>query len=456
MGNMNLVKFIKNSGLADITSRNIFLKPELVKAKIVKSIDYHNLDIVFNDVVAFIDDTFFLNGKRCLLLTSDRIYLNVGEMSKFSIFYLSLLDTISCDENEVKINGSVIAKFQYPGCNELRYFFSVLNDYVSSFDGIKRKEVSIMFDFDAIQKECFDFIYPRFFTEEDLRRKNVSTSFLQRKPVYTPGFYVGDRIPKDMVDMARFFFSIPEDEQVISFINLSSNGVQGVHCTFMTTSGIYSRDPRGEEIYISWSDLIEIECIKYFEYDRFIGVEFSNRFSLIVSIKNVIVKPFGLELIGKISNRLKEISDIGKGVKVKKIESIDFEIAFSFPGEKRDYVSKVHQLLENDMGDIFYDLKFQSQLAKPNLDDLLQNIYRYKSKLIVVFISEEYAQKDWCGLEWRAIKDIIKCREMDKVMLVKFDDAKIDGIFSTDGYIDGNKYSEEEVAQFIRERVSVL
>ena len=142
---------------------------------------------------------------------------------------------------------------------------------------------------------------------------------------------------------------------------------------------------------------------------------------------------------------------------LSRVDDIKFKVALSFPGEKRAYVSAVADLLRARIGNdqIFYDFDFQSQLAKPNLDTLLQKIYRYNSDLIVVFLCEEYANKQWCGLEWRAIRDIIKSKDDDKIMFVRFDDAQIDGILSIDGYIDARHVSKEQVSQFIIERITL-
>ncbi len=41
-------------------------------------------------------------------------------------------------------------------------------------------------------------------------------------------------------------------------------------------------------------------------------------------------------------------------------------------------------------------------------------------------------------------------------MLIRFDDSKIEGIFSIDGYIDANKYPEVDVSKFILERLKLL
>ena len=59
-------------------------------------------------------------------------------------------------------------------------------------------------------------------------------------------------------------------------------------------------------------------------------------------------------------------------------------------------------------------------------------------------------------MEFRAIKEIIKEREHEKVMFIKMDKGQIDGVFSTDGYIDGRAHTSAEVARFIQERVSLL
>lgn len=130
----------------------------------------------------------------------------------------------------------------------------------------------------------------------------------------------------------------------------------------------------------------------------------------------------------------------------------------SFPGEKREFVDDVVNALRPTLGPdaIFYDYDYQAQLARPNLDTLLQDIYRNRSDLIVVFLCKEYAQKQWCGLEWRAVRDIIKSKEDDRVMFVRFDDAPVDGVYSIDGYIDVNASSAKEVANFISERLALL
>lgn len=164
--------------------------------------------------------------------------------------------------------------------------------------------------------------------------------------------------------------------------------------------------------------------------------------------------PFVLSLLALES--LQETEKVVRADKSSsKIESLQFRVALSFPGERRAYVAKVAGALRKKLGKdaVFYDFDYQSQLARPNLDLLLQNIYRKQSHLLVVFLSGEYAVKNWCGLEWRAIREIIKDKEDARVMFVRFDDAPIDGVFSIDGYLDASKFNPAEVAKMILERV---
>ena len=135
-----------------------------------------------------------------------------------------------------------------------------------------------------------------------------------------------------------------------------------------------------------------------------------------------------------------------------------FDIALSFPGEVRPYVEQIAQELERLRGpnSYFYDNNYVSQLAVPSLDILLQDIYRNRAKLIVVFIGSDYQRKDWCGIEFRAIRDILGERDNQRIMLVKLDEGKVEGIFKTDGYVDSRRFYPNAIAGFIDERVRLI
>lgn len=132
-----------------------------------------------------------------------------------------------------------------------------------------------------------------------------------------------------------------------------------------------------------------------------------------------------------------------------------FKVALSFPGDMRPQVeSLAHALRDRLPADsVFYDSFYKAELARPNLDQVLSGIYRHQSELVVVFVGESYQQREWCGLEWRAVRDIVKARQDESVMFVKVDDGPVDGLLSIDGYIDFRTTSAEELVAAVLTRM---
>jgi hypothetical protein len=148
-------------------------------------------------------------------------------------------------------------------------------------------------------------------------------------------------------------------------------------------------------------------------------------------------------------------SFVGEDRPPGRVEEMRFKVALSFPGEKREYVAAVAAEVKKRLGPghVFYDKDFTAQLARPNLDTLLQRIYLNNSELVVVFLCEDYEGKQWCGLEWRAIRNIIKNKNDHAIMFMRFDGADVSGAFSIDGYVDLEEYSPVQAARMIVERV---
>lgn len=138
-----------------------------------------------------------------------------------------------------------------------------------------------------------------------------------------------------------------------------------------------------------------------------------------------------------------------------RVEEIRFKVALSFPGESRGFVAEVAEEVKRRLGSgtVFYDKDFTAQLARPNLDTLLQKVYLNNSDLVVVFLSSDYERKQWCGIEWRAIRNIIKNKSDHALMFMRFDDTVIAGSFAIDGYVDLREYTPIQAARMIVERV---
>jgi hypothetical protein len=140
----------------------------------------------------------------------------------------------------------------------------------------------------------------------------------------------------------------------------------------------------------------------------------------------------------------------------KPLPDMKFDIAFSFPGEKRELISEIVDILKRtDNYTIFYDKDFTEQLAMPEMDLILMDVYKKQSQLICILLSKEYQNKKWCQLEWKSVREIITDKK-DSIMFLRCDNAFVSGVSPNDGYIDINEYSPEEIAVFIRNRLKAI
>jgi len=135
-----------------------------------------------------------------------------------------------------------------------------------------------------------------------------------------------------------------------------------------------------------------------------------------------------------------------------------FVIALSFPGTHRKLVESVGLELRSQMpglrrSNVFLDSYHSAELARSDMDTYLQTIYATDSELLVVFLGDDYEKSDWCGLEWRVVRDLIKMRRGKDVMLLRLDQAKIPGLLSIDGYIDVRGWEGDAIAVKIIERL---
>ncbi len=135
-----------------------------------------------------------------------------------------------------------------------------------------------------------------------------------------------------------------------------------------------------------------------------------------------------------------------------------FRIAFSFAGEKRDFVAKVAAILAMEFGKkaILYDKYHEEEFARRNLGIYLPDLYHNESDLIVVVLCKAYDEKPWTGLEWTAIHALLSQRKDDEVMLSRFDRAMVAGLYSTAGFIELEDKTPGQTAALILERLAAL
>ena len=128
-----------------------------------------------------------------------------------------------------------------------------------------------------------------------------------------------------------------------------------------------------------------------------------------------------------------------------------FAIAVSFPGEHRRFVRRVVDRLAEVLGRdrVFYSQWYEAELAGLDGDLKLRRYYREQSKLVVPFFSEHYA-KDWCRIEWSAIRAMLKeRRKEDAAVPVQLDGTRVEGWEDIDFAIRRNKRTGKEIADLL-------
>jgi hypothetical protein len=134
-----------------------------------------------------------------------------------------------------------------------------------------------------------------------------------------------------------------------------------------------------------------------------------------------------------------------------------FRIAFSFAGEKRDFVLNVATILAQLFGEdaILYDKFHKAEFSRSDLAFYLTDLYKKNADLIVVVFSLDYEKKEWCGLEWNAIYSLLKARDACDVMLTRFDRVEAKHLFDLAGYLDLDDQTPESTATHILERLAI-
>jgi hypothetical protein len=134
-----------------------------------------------------------------------------------------------------------------------------------------------------------------------------------------------------------------------------------------------------------------------------------------------------------------------------------FRIAFSFSGDKREFVAEIASILVRYFGKdrLLYDKYHQAEFARPDLAFHLPALYHDEADLVVAVLCNDYETKEWCGLEWNAIYGLIKKRKADEVMLCRFDRVEGQGLFGLAGFIDLDDKTPAQVATLIAERLAL-
>jgi len=133
-----------------------------------------------------------------------------------------------------------------------------------------------------------------------------------------------------------------------------------------------------------------------------------------------------------------------------------WDVALSFAGAQRDYVEQVARALQARRMRCFYDADEEIGLWGKNLAEELWAIYGEQAATVVVFISAEYAARDWTRLERRAALNRAVKERREYVLPARFDDTRLPGPLSDMVTIDLRIRTPQKFATMIADKLADL
>src|SRR5216684_1546090 len=133
-----------------------------------------------------------------------------------------------------------------------------------------------------------------------------------------------------------------------------------------------------------------------------------------------------------------------------------WDVALSFAGAQRDYVEQVARALQARGVRCFYDADEQIDLWGKYLAEELPVIYGEQAAAVVVFVSAEYAARDWSRLERRAALNRAVRERREYVLPARFDDTPLPGLLSDMVAVDLHGWEPQEFADMIAAKLAAL
>jgi hypothetical protein len=114
----------------------------------------------------------------------------------------------------------------------------------------------------------------------------------------------------------------------------------------------------------------------------------------------------------------------------------NFDVAISFAGTERKLAEDLAIRVKTAGFQVFYDAFFPEDLWGKNLAEFFYEIYSKRSRYCVIFVSNEYLNREWTVHERRSAQErMLKERGNEYILPIKVEDVELPGIPSTTGYL---------------------
>lgn len=132
----------------------------------------------------------------------------------------------------------------------------------------------------------------------------------------------------------------------------------------------------------------------------------------------------------------------------------EYDVALSFAGEDRKYVKEIAKKLRAKGMKVFYDEFEEANLWGKDLYQYLHYIYKESAIFCVIFVSSNYINKAWTGLELKAAQNRAFLVNNEYILPLRLEtNVKLPGLPDTIGYIDVEGRSSNQIVKRICEKV---
>lgn len=117
-------------------------------------------------------------------------------------------------------------------------------------------------------------------------------------------------------------------------------------------------------------------------------------------------------------------------------ENPNFDVAISFAGTERKCAEELANKVKAAGFEVFYDKFFPEDLWGKNLAEFFYEIYSRRSRYCVIFVSNEYLNREWTIHERRSAQErMLKEKGNEYILPIKVEDVGLPGIPTTIGYL---------------------
>lgn len=133
-----------------------------------------------------------------------------------------------------------------------------------------------------------------------------------------------------------------------------------------------------------------------------------------------------------------------------------YDLALSYASENRDLAQALALELKRRGVAVFYDRLEQADLWGKDLYQHLSDVYRYRARYCLVFVSAAYARRTWTRFELTSAQARALASEHEYILPLRLDETELPGLPSTVAYVDARQLSVGEIVDLVLQKLGNL